>query len=194
MSQPEPNPHTQRSVAGMIGSMIVIVILVLVWFGFRSATSGQQATPIQTVDWKVFVTSGRADHALLLFAPDELPRGWVATSVNFSGGNFAQWHLGMLTSKNANTGKYVAIEESLDTVTDLVKANVDENAVQGRDVRINGQTWQTWTDSGGDFGLARAITAGGRTESVLVYGAAPDQAIKDFTATLKTGTVRPVTG
>jgi hypothetical protein len=58
-------------------------------------------------------------------------------------------------------------------------------------VTVAGETWQTWTDSGGDYALVRSVEVGGRPyESVLVGGSAPAATVKDFAATLRSGTVK----
>lgn len=186
MSQPV-NSRSQRSVAGMVGALIVVVLLVALWVGFRSLTSDKEATPVHTVDWAAWVKAGRADQQLMLFAPAKLPSGWRATSVDYAGGNGASWHLGLLT----DSGKYVGIEESRESTEDLVEQYVDEDAVRGEDVTVAGEAWQTWTDAGGDYALVRSVEVGGQPyESVLVVGSAPEAAIEDFTATLGAGTVK----
>ena len=54
------------------------------------------------------------------------------------------------------------------------------------------QTYQTWTDAGGDYAVSRdrARSAGSRRESWLVVGTAPEATIRDFAAALKGGPVR----
>ncbi|MFL6157775.1 MAG: DUF4245 domain-containing protein [Marmoricola sp.] len=181
MSQPAPNPHTQRSVSGMVGSMIVLLVLIGGWLGFRSLTRDHDTTQYPTVDWQPVVKVGRSDKDLLLFAPPALPSGWQARTVTYNAGNFPHWHLGLLTGK----GKYVGIEESFDPVADLASQFVDENAQRGKDVLIGGRRWQTWTDSGGDYAVALNVSTGdGHSDSVMVVGSAPDQEIRDFAATL----------
>jgi hypothetical protein len=184
MSQPA-SPRTQRSVAGMVGALIVVVAIGVVWV--KVGGSNQQATPIRTVDWAAWVKAGRADQQLMLFAPERLPAGWRATSVDYVSGSGAHWHLGILT----DSAQYVGIEESHESTRDLATQYVDQDAVRGKDVTVSGQTWQTWTDSGGDYALVRSVEVGGRPyESVLVGGSAAESAIRSFAATLTSGTVR----
>lgn len=186
MSQPT-SPQAQRSTAGMFGAMIVVVLLVIGWVGFRALTSDKEATPVHTVDWAPWVKAGRTDHQLAMFAPTALPAGWRATSVVYTAGNGAYWHLGLLT----DAGKYVGIDESRTSVEALAKQYVDQNAVRGADVTVAGQTWQTWTDRGGDYALARSVDLGGTPyESVLVGGSASPSSVRSFAATLTTGKVK----
>ncbi len=181
MSQPA-SPHTQRTYAGMAGAMIVVVALVLGWVGFRALTDDQPEIPIRTVDWSSWAETGRADGVLLLYAPEELPPGWRATSVRYIPGNNPRWQLGMLT----DNGRYVGIEESRVSVKNLVHQYVDDDAVQGDDVVIDGVTWQSWRDKGGDYALSQRIeVTDGPSQSILVVGSAPAAEIRAFAATLK---------
>jgi hypothetical protein len=169
----------------MVGALIVVVALGVFVVWFRS--TDQEATPVKTVEWTPWVKAGRAEQQLVLFAPARLPQGWRATSVKYSGGTGAHWHLGLLT----DSGKYVGIEESRGSTQDLVEQYVDESAVRGEDVSVDGETWQTWTDAGGDYALVRSVPVGGAPyESVLVGGSAASASIRDFVATLTGGTVR----
>ena len=174
------NPRTQRTAAGMVGALIVVVALVVVVVWFRS--SDEKAAPVRTVDWAAWVKAGRAEHQLTLFAPPALPKGWRATSVEYVGGTGAHWHLGMLTDR----GKYVGVEESRASTKELVEQYIDQDAVAGPDVTVAGETWQTWTDAGGDYALSQSVrTEGGDQQSWLVVGSAPEGTIRDFVGTLK---------
>jgi len=182
------NPRTQRSFAGMAGALIVVFVLVVAVVWIRS--TGQKATPVQTVDWAAWVKAGRAEQELALFAPTQLPRGWRATSAQYVGGaSDPRWHLGLLT----DSGRYVGVEESKASTRDLVEQYVDAAAVRGKDVTVGGQAWQTWTDAGGDYALVRAVEVGGRPyESVLVGGSASPAAVRSFAGALASGTVKPI--
>ena len=183
MSQPV-NPRTTRSFAGMIGALIVVVTIGVLWVTIGG--SDQKAAPVRSVDWSAWVKAGRSEQQLMLFAPVSLPAGWRASSVTYAGGNDAHWHLGMLT----DGGKYVGIEESRASTRDLAEQYVDQDAVRGKDVTVAGQTWQTWTDAGGDYALVRSVAVGGRPyESVLVGGSAAPATVRSFAATLTSGTV-----
>ena len=172
----------------MSGALVFLLLLVLLWVGFRALTSDKKPTPVRTVDWSAWVKAGRGEQRLATFAPDRLPTGWRATSVHYVGGNEPQWHLGMLTDR----GKYVGIEESLSSTKDLVTQYVDQAAVRGKDVEVGGQTWQSWSDAGGDNALVRSVEAGGRSyESVLVGGSADAATVQRFAGSLTAGTIAP---
>ena len=170
-----------------MGALVFLLLVVLGWVGFRALTSDHNPTPIRTVDWAAWVKAGRAEHRLALFAPEKLPTGWRATSVQYVGGVQPTWHLGMLT----DSGRYVGIEESLSSTEDLVKQYIDEAAVRGTDVVVGGTTWQTWSDSGGDHALVRSVAVDGQPyESVLVGGSAAQAVVERFAGTLTSGPVR----
>jgi hypothetical protein len=180
------NPRSARSFAGMVGALIVVVAIGVVWV--KVGGSDVKGPPARSVDWSAWVKAGRAEQQLMVFAPASLPSGWRASSATYAGGSDAQWHLGLLTE----AGKYLGVEESRASTRDLVERYVDQDAVRGRDVRVAGQTWQTWTDAGGDYALVRSIGIGGRPyESVLIGGSAPPATVRSFVATLSSGTVRP---
>jgi hypothetical protein len=181
------NARTQRSFAGMAGALIVVFVLVVAVVWIRS--TGQRATPVKTVDWTAWVKAGRAEQALGIFAPSRLPQGWRATSAQYAGGGEPRWHLGLLT----DSGKYVGVEESRASTRDLAEQYVDAAAARGKDVTVDGQTWQVWTDAGGDYALVRPVEVGGRPyESVLVGGSASPAAVRSFAGTLTSGPVKPV--
>jgi hypothetical protein len=171
----------------MTGALVFILLVVLAWVGFRALTSDQKTTPIQTVEWSGWVKTGRAEQLLALFAPDRLPKGWRATSVSYVGGVRPQWHLGMLTDR----GKYVGIEESRASTRALVTQYVDDNAVRGKDVVVDGTTWESWSDAGGDHALVRSVAVDGQPyEAVLVGGSASAATVEQFVGSLTSGTVK----
>jgi hypothetical protein len=176
----------QRSTGGLIGAMLVTVVAVVAFWALNALKTDHPATPVQTVDYSAMLRAGRADHKLLVMAPPSLPAGWKATSATYQTGTTPAWHLGLLTGKN----QYVGIEEALGGVRDLVDQHVDKDAVQGKDVTIDGETYQTWTDAGGDYAVSRTVPIGGGVESYLVVGPAPHTTIRDFAGQLEGGSVK----
>jgi hypothetical protein len=155
---------------------------VLAFAAFRAVFRDNEGTPVRSVDWQASVKVARAEKELFVLAPATLPSGWRATSATYSPGASPSWHLGTLTPAK----KYVGVEEARAAVQDLVEQHVDAQAERGKDVTIAGQTWQSWTDAGGDYAVARsARTAGGSVESWVVVGTAPEKQVRDFAATLQ---------
>jgi hypothetical protein len=180
MSQ-QPSRH-QRSTGGMAGALVITVVVVLGYVGFRAFNTDNQPTPVRTVDYQSWVRAGRDDGKLHTYAPRALPTGWRATSATYTTGIDPHWHLGMLT----RSGEYVGIEESLGTVSSQVQQYVDANATRDGSATVGGVSWQVWRDSGGDYALVRRTAAphGRDPETVLVVGSAPDAQIRSFAGTL----------
>ncbi|MBO9524386.1 MAG: DUF4245 domain-containing protein [Nocardioidaceae bacterium] len=172
MSQ-QASPSSQRSFAGMIGALLVTVVVGGGWY--LLARGDQEPHPVKSVEYATWVSSGRADKKLVVLAPTTPPRGWKATSAKYDTGADPHWHLGLLDAD----GKYAGVEESAASTEDIVAEFVDENATRGKDVTIAGATWQTYTDSGGDYAVVRTLTApGGGQERVLVYGSASPSSVR----------------
>ena len=164
--QGQPSRYN-RSFGGMTGALIVTVLFVVAfvtWRGlFRTDTDD---TPV-AVDWQESVEL--ADQAgLEVVRPRELPAGWVATSVDLSAGDDPRWGLGVLT----DDGDFVGIRQQDTSVDALVEQYVDEKAEAGEDASVDSEitdTWQTWSDPGGDHGWSTEVG----DDVVLVYGSAP---------------------
>lgn len=177
----------QRSTGGLVGAMVVTVLAVVAFAAFNALRTDRRPAPVRAVDYTAMLRAGRADHKLLVMAPATLPTGWKATSALYETGSDPTWHLGLLT----DDGKYVGVEEARGGVSDLVEEHVDPDAQQGKDVTIAGETYQTWTDAGGDYAVSRTVRTGGTNrESWLVVGTAPRAEIRDFAARLRGGELR----
>lgn len=178
------SPRYSRTSGGLVGALVVTVVAVLALVGFRAVFGDDEPTPVREVDWTASVQHAREDGGLLVQAPARLPLGWKATSATYAGGPRPTWHLGLLTDH----GRYVGLEESGAQVADLVAEHVDADAERGEDVAIAGATWQSWTDAGGDYAVARSLRRDGSpVESWLVVGTAPKAEIHDFAAGLEPG-------
>lgn len=174
----------RRSSSGLIGALIITVLVVLAYAGFRAVTRDTPDVTPEAVDWKVSLAAARTDGQLQAIAPTSLPSRWRATSATYTSGAEPAWHLGMLTSDKL----YVGIEESYSTLSGLVSKHVDENAETGDEVTVAGQQWQVFTDRGGDYALGRTITSDtSPTEAQLVVGSATPSTIRAFVAQLSTG-------
>jgi hypothetical protein len=169
--------------------MLVCVLAVVGFAAFRAVTRDNEPTPVRTVDYTRLMDLARADKLLQAPAPASLPEGWKATSVDYDDGPSPSWHLGTLT----DDGRYVGVEEARSSIADLVEEHVDADAERGEDVTIGGETWQAWTDAGGDYAVARSLPATGEAvESWIVVGTAPAGEIRDFAGTLTYGEVPAV--
>lgn len=171
--QGQPSRYT-RSFGGMTGALIVTVIAVLAFVAWRGLfRSDVDDTPV-AVDWQESVEVAE-QAGLEVVHPRELPAGWIATSVDLSAGDEPRWGMGVLT----DDGRFVGIRQQDTSVDALVELYVDEKAEPGDEATVASEitdTWQTWSDEGGDRGYATEIG----DEALLVYGSAPAEDIEAY--------------
>jgi hypothetical protein len=162
--------------------MIIAVIVVVAFVVVRGLVRETPDVEPEKVDYLAQVRDlGRAGVDVVY--PPTLPPGWRATSSDFQRGTQPDWSLGLLTDGD----EFVGVRQSSDDPEDLLHTYVDENPVQGPDVTVPsavGETWQTWSDEGGDHAFVRTDEATG--ETVMVYGSAPVEEQESFIATLTT--------
>ncbi len=133
----------------MIGALVVLLVIVLGWVAVRAVLAPQRTTPVKTVDYSRVVPAAREAADFDLLAPPTLPAGWRATTVGFTSGARAHWHLGVLTDH----GRYVGLEQGRGSVASMVDQYVDPDARKGAPVQAAGRSWSTYTDAGGDLAL-----------------------------------------
>lgn len=156
----------QRSLAGGIGSLIVLVLAVLAFVGFRAVFRDNDAVDVEPVDYLAVVGPAQQSGMRVIYPPS-LPRGWKATSVHFDPGDPPAWGVGMLTGE----GKFVGVRQQ-DSELDglLADAGLDDPA-EGDLQQVQSPIatkWQEWSDADGDH----AYTAEVGDYEVLVYGSA----------------------
>lgn len=167
----------QRSFHGMVGAMIVLVLVVGAFVLFREITREEPENPVQPVDIARPVEYARGEAEFDLLAPDELPEGWIATSVRFTDGEEQAWHLGLLTDER----RYVGLEQAELPVSTMVEEYVDEEATQGDDVTVAGERWQSWTAADEDLALVRES---GDVVTLLV-GRVSQETLEELITTLR---------
>jgi hypothetical protein len=158
----------------MTGALIVTVLFVLAFVGWRGLFRGDADDTPVAVDWQDRVELAE-QAGLRVVHPRELPAGWTATSTDLAAGDDPRWGLGVLTED----GDFIGIRQEDASVDDLVEQYVDEKAEAGDDASIPSEvadTWQTFSDSGGDHGYAAEVG----DEAVLVYGSAPVAEIETY--------------
>ena len=170
-----------RTSGGLIGALLVTVLAVVAFAVFRALTTDKEPIPVRAIDYAASVKGARADDKLLVLAPARLPLGWKATSATYTRGVSPTWHLGTLT----NDDEYVGVEEARTSIKSLVEEHVDADAKRGKDVTIGAEKWQSWTDAGGDYAVARVVRGPkDAAESVLVVGSAPADQVRGFARSL----------
>ena len=165
----------ERSFAGMVGAMILLLLVIGAFVVLRDTNRTQPDNPVEPVEWRSAASYARREADFELLAPRRLPAGWYATSVRLERGDDPSWHLGLLTAE----GRYVGLEQATDSAGTMVERFVDEDAVRGDDVVVDGESWQSWTDDE-DVALVRE----GADVTTLVVGTAGRDVVVDFAASL----------
>jgi hypothetical protein len=167
----------QRSFSGMVGALVILVLVILAFVGFRGLVRNDPASPVKPVDYEQDASYARDVAPFPVLAPRRLPAGWIATSVEYNQIGKPSWHLGTLTADR----HYVGLEQSRTPVAKMVARFVDPEAVRGADVRLAGRSWQTWTDAGHDLAL---VTADPKV-TTLVVGPVSRSTLERFVRTLR---------
>ncbi len=185
MSPPSASPQRgggyKRSSGGLLAALLVTVVAVTAFAGLRALILPDAAREQPSVDWEAQVRAGQSDGKLQIAAPETLPEDWRATTAVYTTGSDPSWQLGLLTGDES----YVGVYERVATVEDLVEEHVDEDAEQGDDVEIAGETWQVWTDRSGDYAVTRELREPvGERGALLVVGDAEESEVRDLAASL----------
>jgi hypothetical protein len=167
----------QRSVPGMVGALLVLLLVVAGFVIFRDVNRNEPANPIDAVEFSDAASFAREEADFPVLAPDELPDGWIATSVRFDRGRKQAWHLGTLTDEK----RYVGLEQSRQPVAEMVEQFLDQGVDEGDPVTIDGQQWRSFTDDDGDLALARR----GDGSTTLVIGRVSQETLEELLATLR---------
>ena len=162
----------------MVGAMVVLVALIVGWIGFKALTTQDPDNPVKTVDYEQVVPAAKRTAPFDLVAPASLPDGWRATSVNFSDGAPAAWHLGVLTDRD----RYVGLEQADRSVRKMLVEHVDEAPTRGEPVEVEGVRWATYSDGGGDRALVRRDSG---TTTLVVGHDVPQDELVAYAASLR---------
>lgn len=161
----------------MIGALLVLLAVIATFVFFRAINRNDPPNPVQAVDYQQTTTFARGHARFDLVAPKTLPAGWRATSVSFTPGLNAHWHLGQLTGQD----RYVGLEQGDAPVRSMLTTYVDPDPAPGKAVTIRGTTWAAWSDSGGDQAL---VHRQGKT-TTLVVGTVPQSVLVGYVDTLR---------
>ncbi len=171
---PPPSPEEsgrpgryQRSIAGGVGSLIVLVAVVLAFVAFRAVFRDNDVAETEPVDYLAAVDAAQQSGATLVYPP-RLPKGWTATSIAYAPGERPAWGLGMLT----DDGKFVGLRQEDADLSTLLEEYVDENAIPSDTAPFDSAIasgWEEWSDAGGDHAYAASFG----DDELLVYGSAP---------------------
>ena len=165
----------QRSFAGMVGAMILLLAVIAAFVVFREANRTEPADPVEAIEWRGAASYARQEADFAVLAPRRLPEGWIATSVRFGRQDEQSWHLGFLTDER----EYVGLEQTEDSPSTMVEDFVDEEAERGEDVVVDGATWEAWSDEEDE-----ALVREGEDVTTLVVGTVSQDELVEFLGTL----------
>jgi hypothetical protein len=173
---PDPAPERpsryDRSFGGLLAAMVVTVLFVAAYVGFRALTRDQPDLE-PDVDYASCVAYLQEADVSVVY-PRELPSGWRANAIHFVRGDPPEWRIGLITDGD----EFVGVVQQDGDLDDLLTKYVDENPSQGEDAApansLGATVWQTWSDPGGDHAFSTVLGAGPLAgQTMLVYGSAP---------------------
>lgn len=140
VSQARPD-RTRAGFGDLLRSMALLLIPILAFVGYQTLVR-DEPDPIAPVDYAGAAAAVPSEAPFSVLVPEALPVGWRATSVRYSPGPQAHWHLGVLTADD----EYVGLEQVVDDVDDAAMSFAPDTAAAGS-ITIAGQVWQRRTDS-----------------------------------------------
>ncbi|MFI9270580.1 DUF4245 domain-containing protein [Kitasatospora sp. NPDC052896] len=165
----------RQTVRDMILSMLAVGGVALVAYLFIPHSASD---PVRVVDYSSSYSSAKRAAPYPLLAPQGLPAGWRATSVQYTppAGNsgIATWHLGFVTPE----GKYAALEQS-DAAKDDVLAAVVPGYQPDGSASVDGKQWERY--QGDSY---RGLTEPTGTATTVVTGSASYDELAQLAAAL----------
>ena len=191
---PDPAPERpsryDRNFGGLLAAMLVTVLFVGGYVGFRALTRDQPELD-PDVDYASCVAYLQEAGVTVVY-PRELPSGWRANVIHYAPGNPPGWRIGLVTDQD----EFVGVVQQQEDVDDLLTQYVDESPRQGDDASpengLGATSWQTWSDAGGDHAFSTELSSGPLAgQTLLIYGSAP---VADQETVLRALTLDPVSG
>ncbi|MCW2765911.1 MAG: hypothetical protein JWO11_1870 [Nocardioides sp.] len=184
MSESGNGGRYARTTNGLIASLVVTVLAVCAFVALRALNRDDLEVKPEPVDYLEAVDAAQGAGLTVVYPPT-LPSGWFADSIDFVPGDRPAWGIGMLTGDQ----KFAGIRQQNASVDDLLHTYVDENPTEGAPVDIAASIaprWQTWSDSGGDHAFSAQVG----TDTVLVYGSAPEAELRGLVGSLTTANLQ----
>ncbi|WP_328806239.1 DUF4245 domain-containing protein [Streptacidiphilus fuscans] len=161
-----------KSVRDMVLSLAAVMAagLVIYYFIPHSGGNGVHAVPYQDS-----VPSARRAAPYPLLAPEGLPSGWNATSVNYDGTNADTWTLGFIDPST----QYVALEQSNAPLNTVVQNATIDAVKQSATTMVNGVAWTHYQGT-----RYQALVLPGAKGTTVVFGTESFAKLGDFAAKL----------
>ncbi len=170
--------NRNASLADMLRSIFVIGLVVLALAGLGYWFQVKPGTKLEAVDYVTAAKAARGVSDFPIYTPASLPKGWKATSVNYTAGAKGAWHLGVLTDDE----KYIGLEQTGSGRLKAIEDFSPDTEPKGS-TKVGGFTWQLRQSGHGETTLVRE--AGDIT--IIVTGTAKRSVIEDYAAHLVTG-------
>lgn len=183
-SAPERPGRYQRTTSGLLAALLVTVLAVVGFVGFRALNRDDLEVRPEKVDYLATVRALQQDGARPVY-PAKLPDGWLPTSVDVVPGTLTlTWGVGMLTGDDL----FVGVRQSSQALPDLLETYVDKAPEEGDQVTIDSPlaaSWRSFSDAGGDHAYAAQVD----DQWVLVFGSASESDLQTVVAALTTDPV-----
>jgi hypothetical protein len=170
----------------LIGAIIVLLLVVVGFVLFRGAFRDNPEYEPEPIDYRALVLSLQ-QAGLKPVYPAELPEGWYVKDVG-SPLDGEPFDLAMTT----DDGHFAGLHQEDTSIEALVDTVVGTDATEGEQVTIDsdvGSTWRSFSDPGGDHAFAAEVG----DDSVLVYGSAPADELREVVESLTTDKIDPST-
>ncbi len=160
------------SMGDILRSIAVLGAIILVLFAVGRLLTVTPDEPTRAVDYRSAAESSRTVADFELLAPEELPKGWRATSVRFEDDS---WHLGVLTADD----DYVGLEQVAASPSRAVERFANDSRASGQTV-VDGESWSLRTGPRDDLTFVRRDG----DMSIVVTGSAPRPVMERYIASL----------
>ena len=109
---------------------LVTLLVVLAFVGWRALFRPDIENEPEPIDWQESVSLAE-EAGLRVVRPEQLPEGWIATTVDLRAGDIPRWGLGVLTDE----GDYIGIRQEDSSIEELVRTYIDKDYVDGEPVQ-----------------------------------------------------------
>ena len=159
----------QRSVSGMVGALLVLLLVIGAFVAFRALNREEIEAEPERVDYRAAVEVVQAEGREVVY-PGAVPDTWRATSLEAQ--PRGPWRIGFLTP-----GGFAGVVQRDAPVEEMLETYVDAETSQRDPVEVTGSvagTWRVFEDDGGDLAYLAEVGE----ERVLVYGSAPAEELE----------------
>lgn len=171
----------QRSTLGLVGAMIVTAAAVGAFLVLQQLFREDLEVRPDEVDHLEVVRAAQQADVRPVY-PGSLPEGWIATRADGDAGDQPSLDIAMLTDDD----RFVGVVWSRSSADSLLASRVDDEELRDAEpLTVTGSVarqWAGYADPGGDH----AYVAERGPATVLVYGSAPPEDLREIVGLLTT--------